>query len=265
MSFKKILSYFKHKSQNGEIQSLGIDGETVVNFVKCFKCNDYDIDYYDIDKCPSINRCDLCKKSFCKDCSKKYCKWYESDEMYMCDNCLTKRKIEDNKKTLPSKTSFQIKDLIFSNNGGYREDDKLLYGTVMCFEADRCPKNDIFIVINHDNNILRCIFPRMRIIDNKIILGQDKLSNNIKKINYSDIRKKYNIDGCKCTNDFLNVTTCDICFEKMKLYNSETFNAQDENYEYEIYNLQLPNPYIEYITKNEINKNDNSCLSYIKT
>jgi hypothetical protein len=71
-------------------------------------------------------------------------------------------------------------DLIFAPDDGqnwhFLDGEQLHHGMVCYQTMDRCDDWDIFVVISHDKtaNEIRAIFPRMRVIDSRVVLGQDK-------------------------------------------------------------------------------------------
>lgn len=48
-------------------------------------------------------------------------------------------------------------------------------GSLGFFAANRCPADDIFIVVASNSNSMTVIFPRLHILSGKIIFGQDRM------------------------------------------------------------------------------------------
>ncbi|ATZ81191.1 hypothetical protein BMW23_1148 [Bodo saltans virus] len=140
---------------------------------------------------------------------------------------------------------------------------KIPFGTVMYLCADRCPDDDLFVVLEHTDTYIKCIFPRMRYIDGNVVLGQDKLTDT--KYTEKDDDKKKNYE-CKCTNAYLNVSTCDKCKNCDDMMNAETFMKVSDTYEYVTYNLKSLSHlvYACEISKNEINQIDSRKLNYVR-
>ena len=141
-------------------------------------------------------------------------------------------------------------------------DYKIPFGTVMCMCTDRCPSNDLFVVLEHTDNYIKCIFPRMRYINGTVILGADKLT--APNDNEIDVDDKYKNYECKCVNDYLNNTMCDGCKVLNNMKNVAGFVINDNVYKiYELKNLHHF-IYIEEVSKNSINTIDSNEFVYLK-
>lgn len=124
-------------------------------------------------------------------------------------------------------------------------------GMVGCYGADRAPCWDLFIVKNYDikTKKITAIFPRMRLINNNIVLGVDKLTEKYKN-NFNCIcRHPCQGDDffCHCVADKQN-----------RDYYSNTFIEVDCNYKYSSIEFPIPTGWIflELLLKNNINELD---------
>jgi hypothetical protein len=176
----------------------------------------------------------------------------ESPDLYVC-KCQKSCSYCDKHNDITSKT------YVNENNTNY----KLPYGTVMSFCADRCEENDIFIVLEHTDEYIKCIFPRMRNVDGNVVLGQDKTESNVKYINMPSEK----CEKCKLPEPFLNPTVCTECEKNTNFKNESGFMKRDnEDYEYKIFELKSIHHliYLSPLPKNKINSTDTNVFSYVR-
>lgn len=156
-------------------------------------------------------------------------------------------------------------DLVFANDKdklakieqseGFREldNDKWLYyenpilikGGVFCFSADRAVDWDIIVIVGYKNDKFQLCYPRIRIIDGKVCMGQDKLQEEFK---YTT--------KCICPDPVQGGDFCCHCgaFEKQLKEYADTFKKSDTN-KYEIVESSLERTsgliWLEFVESNE--------------
>lgn len=125
------------------------------------------------------------------------------------------------------------------NHGGWTplNENLLQYGLVCYLTMDRCPDSDIFVIIGwykEDNDtILKVVYPRIRIFNDKICLGQDKSDDEMKithdsKCQLNNIRQGCDFD-CTCGAE-----------ERFNNEYSRTFRKAYNNMaNYEIYTINM--------------------------
>lgn len=88
MSIEKILKYFNHSGRDGEGQIC----EGTKNYhdplylIKCIKCKNYDITFAQWEN--DCNKCDICKKFYCRECKEKSNIWCDDAEKCVCEKCV---------------------------------------------------------------------------------------------------------------------------------------------------------------------------------
>lgn len=131
-----------------------------------------------------------------------------------------------------------VKDLKFvepeNRHWAPLEDTIIQPGLVCYFTMDRCDPFDLFVIVESsekdDDTILKIVYPRMRIINGVMRLGQDKSRDAVIKINHTSECQLENIQqGCSFY--------CDCGAEKKAVNKySETF-VSAETGEYMIHEL----------------------------
>ena len=162
------------------------------------------------------------------------------------------------------KTKIKLQDIKISLNDDEANYNIIPpYGTILTFVADRCDYGDPFIVVNesiHDKTI-KGIFPRMRIRNNKLVLGEDRVDLQYKK-------ELYQIDktNCKCDHSYNgDFKPCDNCVNLVKQMKENSFKEVDDNYEYKIVDIYDFNNYIYLwnIKKEQINDAESPIFMYV--
>nr|WIL04555.1 hypothetical protein Cduv_75 [Cedratvirus duvanny] len=172
--------------------------------------------------------------------------------------------------------SLKPSDLIFSTSELYEDlPENSLYGMVGNMGADRCPDWNSFVVVDHDKekNIYSVVFPRVKMVDGVLQLGQDRLSPKELQRQTDIIRDSVNF--CKCTQPLRGSSClCVYCFDRHvhKIY-TNTFEGVGEQGQYIIHtyhNLQSGPIFVEHTKVERLcdldrpilicNKNDHPCL-----